>query len=65
MKKCKVITILSTEDSPLLIDTQDLRVWDETTCADAINQYLAQGYEVKQTMWDGCAIMRVYLEKDV
>lgn len=65
MKKCKVITIYATGNSPILIDKQGLRVWDETAYADAINKYLAQGYEVKQMMWAGNSTMIVYLEKDV
>ena len=65
MKKCKIISIYDTEDDPLLINKQNLRVWDAQAKADVINKYLAQGYEVKQMMWAGNSSMIVYLEKDV
>jgi hypothetical protein len=64
MKKCKVITINDRTDFSLLTDKKHFSVWENSAQEETINEYLAQGYEVKHMMWQSNLVI-IYFEKDV
>ena len=66
MKKCKFLYVRITDfgQIPKLVDTMGYKIWNCTTIEKTLNEYLAQGYEVKQIVPDEDEVF-VYLEKDV
>ena len=66
MKQCKVITIYDSAQNSTkkLINSTDFQVTNHIDKAKIINDYLAQGYEVKHMMWQSSSVM-IYFEKDV
>ena len=66
MKKCKIISIYDDYQTTTkrLINSTGFQVTDHIDKAKIINDYLAQGYEVKHMMWQSSSVM-IYFEKDV